>query len=79
MCFAQHGADEEALLASCQDTLFAWLARAAAAPRAVQLACDFSNCFALCFFNGLFHSFFLQSFCAAGCARPTAACRAILI
>jgi hypothetical protein len=27
LCFAQHGADEEALLASWQDTLFAWLER----------------------------------------------------
>jgi hypothetical protein len=28
LCFAQHGADEEALLASWQDTLFAWFVRA---------------------------------------------------
>jgi len=27
LCFAQHGTDEEALLASWQDTLFAWLER----------------------------------------------------
>ena len=32
LCFAQHGADEEALLASWQDTLFAWSVRAFSHP-----------------------------------------------